>query len=65
MIIIQIIACCAVVGAIGGICAYSNKAIDKAHRDGYEKGKDDGYILGWDDRVIAEKLEHLKENSKK
>ena len=68
MIIIQIIACCAVVGTIGTICAYSNKAIDNASKTSYDKG----YSQGWNERdeiakaeLFDQKLERLKEDSKK
>lgn len=68
MIIIQIIACCAVVGTIGAICAYSNKAIDVASKTSYDKG----YSQGWNERdeiakaeLLDQKLERLKEDSKK
>lgn len=71
MIIIQIIACCAVVGTIGAICAYSNKAIDVASKTSYQKGKAKGYSQGWNEREIIakaelldEKLERLLEDSK-
>lgn len=71
MMTIGLIACCAMLGMIGFICAYSNKAIDDAFKTGYQKGKTEGYSQGWNDRdaiakteLLIQKAEHLLEGSK-